>query len=103
MTNSTTPGTLPSMPGSCRVSTDQAPHPARHIPGCGYGMQKNLNKTTHQPLVAVCLFVPVQQVVSALDGNVKLTYSGHRKVAYGIQMALMDNPLIQSVDFDYVD
>lgn len=44
-----------------------------------------------------------EQVLSALDGNVKLSYSGHRKVAYGIQMALLDNPLIQTVDFDYVD
>eukprot|EP00903_Cladosiphon_okamuranus_P019159 g17622.t1 len=43
------------------------------------------------------------EVVSVLDGNVKLSYSGHRKVAYGVQMALLDNPLIQSVDFDYVD
>lgn len=56
--------------------------------------------------IALCRLIvlaPVQQVVSALDGNVKLSYSGHRKVAYGIQMALLDNPLIQSVDFDYVD
>ncbi|CAN0125126.1 unnamed protein product [Ectocarpus fasciculatus] len=43
------------------------------------------------------------EVLSVLDGHVKLTYSGHRKVAYGIQMALMDNPLIQSIDFEYVD
>lgn len=54
-------------------------------------------------IVAVCLYTWVEQVLSALDGNVKLSYSGHRKVAYGIQMALLDNPLIQTVDFDYVD
>lgn len=48
-------------------------------------------------------FALVEQVLSVLDGHVKLSYSGHRKVAYGIQMALMDNPLIQSIDFEYVD
>lgn len=47
--------------------------------------------------------VPAEQVLSALDGDVKLSYSGHRKVAYGIEMALMDNPLIRSVEFKYVD
>lgn len=53
--------------------------------------------------MAAFVFASAQQVVSVLDGNVKLSYSGHRKVAYGIQMALLDNPLIQGVDFDYVD
>ncbi len=48
-------------------------------------------------------FACAEQVLSVLDGNVKLSYSGHRKVAYGIQMALLDNPLIQSVDFEYLD
>lgn len=43
------------------------------------------------------------EVLSALDGDVKLSYTGHRKVAYGIEMALMDNPLIRSVEFTYVD
>lgn len=43
------------------------------------------------------------QVLSALDGAVKLAYSGHRKVAYGIELALLDNPLIRSVEFDYVE
>lgn len=46
--------------------------------------------------------VHAYQVISALDGNVKLRYSGHRKVAYGVEMALIDNPLIRSVEFDYV-
>lgn len=50
-----------------------------------------------------CRVALVEQVLSVLDGHVKLTYSGHRKVAYGIQMALLDNPLIQSIDFEYVD
>lgn len=45
----------------------------------------------------------VIQVLSALDGHVKLSYSGHRKVAYGIEMALLDNPLIRSVEFEYVE
>lgn len=49
------------------------------------------------------LSVNACQVSSALDGAVKLSYSGHRKVAYGIEMALLDNPLIRSVEFDYVD
>lgn len=61
------------------------------------------NHFTNRSLPFVYSFAPAQQVVSALDGNVKLSYSGHRKVAYGIQMALLDNPLIQGVDFDYVD
>ncbi|CAM9159587.1 unnamed protein product [Ascophyllum nodosum] len=43
------------------------------------------------------------QVLSASGGDVKLSYSGHRKVAYGVEMALLDNPLIRSVDFEYVD
>lgn len=62
-----------------------------------------LNKQFDELLVAVRLYPWVEQVLSALDGNVKLSYSGHRKVAYGIQMALLDNPLIQTVDFDYLD
>lgn len=43
------------------------------------------------------------QVLGAFDGAVRLSYSGHRKVAYGIEMALLDNPLIRSVEFDYVE
>lgn len=43
------------------------------------------------------------QVLSALDGDVKLSFSGHRKVAYGIEMALLDNPLIRRVDFEFVE
>lgn len=43
----------------------------------------------------------VPQVLSALDGHVKLSYSGHRKVAYGIELALLDNPLVRSVEFKY--
>lgn len=45
----------------------------------------------------------MKQVLSALDGNVKLSYSGHRKVAYGVDLALMENPLIRSVEFQYLD
>lgn len=51
-------------------------------------------------------FVPrntIKQVLSAADGDVKLSFNGHRKVAYGVEMALLDNPLIRNVVVKYVD
>lgn len=65
-------------------------------------MERN-RKQIHVGPTRLLLSVRVKQVLNVLDGNVKLSYSGHRKVAYGVQMALLDNPLIQSVEFDYVD
>ncbi|CAM9719289.1 unnamed protein product [Choristocarpus tenellus] len=41
------------------------------------------------------------KVLSAIDGLVILSYKGHRKVAYGIELALLDNPLIRAVEFKY--
>lgn len=46
---------------------------------------------------------PIQQVLSAADGDVKLSFNGHRKVAYGVEMALLDNPLIRTVDIEYLE
>ncbi|CAM9163208.1 unnamed protein product [Discosporangium mesarthrocarpum] len=43
------------------------------------------------------------KVLNVLDGVVTLSYKGHRKVAYGIELALLDNPLIRGVEFQYED